>query len=84
MQKRAVVLEPHERQNYAVLQQLRTIRNDKLAKRKAKNAERKAAMLKRRAKEEEVANAGKREVRKKRHAKEGAAAMRAKKKGRFE
>jgi hypothetical protein len=36
MQKRAVVLEPGERQDYAVMQQLRTIRNEKLAKRKAK------------------------------------------------
>lgn len=83
MKKRAVVLEPHERETYAVLQQLRTLRNDKLAKRKAKNAERKAAMIKRNEKEE-VEKAGRnKEVMKKRYATEGAAAERAKKKTRF-
>lgn len=34
-QKRAVVLEPHERKTYQLLQQLNTIRNDKSKKRNA-------------------------------------------------
>lgn len=83
LKKRAVVLEPHERETYAVLQQLRTLRNDKLAKRKAKNAERKANMEKRHAKEEAEKNERNKEVKKRRYAMEGAAAERAKKKSRF-
>lgn len=83
LKKRAVVLEPHERETYAVLQQLRTLRNDKLAKRKVKNAERKANMEKRHAKEEAEKNSRNKEVKKRRYAMEGAAAERAKKKSRF-
>jgi len=83
LKKRAVVLEPHERETYAVLQQLRTLRNDKLAKRKAKNAERKANMEKRHAKEEAEKNERNKEMKKRRYATEGAAAERAKKKSRF-
>lgn len=36
-QKRAVVLEPHERKAYALIQQLNTIRNEKMKKRNEQN-----------------------------------------------
>ena len=40
--KRAVVMEPQERKMYTMMQQARTIRNDKVKKRKAKKVEKKA------------------------------------------
>ena len=36
-QKRAVVLEPHERKAYTLIQQLNTIRNEKMKKRNEQN-----------------------------------------------
>jgi ribosome biogenesis protein BMS1 len=40
--KRAVVMEPKERKMYTMMQQARTIRNDKVMKRKAKKMEKRA------------------------------------------
>lgn len=40
--KRAVVMEPQERKMYTMMQQARTIRNDKVLKRKAKKMEKRA------------------------------------------
>jgi len=42
MTKRAVVMEPQERKMYTMMQQARTIRNDKVKKRKAKKVEKRA------------------------------------------
>jgi ribosome biogenesis protein BMS1 len=42
MQKRAVVLEPEERKAQSVIQQIRAVRKDQVARRREKQSERKA------------------------------------------
>ncbi|KAJ7644258.1 GTP binding protein [Roridomyces roridus] len=53
MQKRAVVMEPEERKAVALLQQIRALRKDQVAKRKEKKNEKKAEHRKKVEKEEE-------------------------------
>lgn len=52
LQKRAVVMEPEEKKAIALLQQIRALRKDQVAKRKEKQGERKAAHREKVAKEE--------------------------------
>lgn len=52
LQKRAVVMEPEERKAVALLQQMRALRKDKVAKRKEKKEERKVERRKKLEKEE--------------------------------
>ena len=52
MQKRAVVLEPEEKKAIALLQQIRALRKDQVAKRKVKQSERKDIHRKKVEKEE--------------------------------
>lgn len=52
LQKRAVVLEPEEREALALLQQMRALRKDKVAKRKEKKDEKKEERLKKLEREE--------------------------------
>jgi len=47
LQKRAVVLEPEERKAIAILQQMRALRKDQVARRREKQSERKVAHRKR-------------------------------------
>jgi len=63
-----------------MMHQLRTIRNDKTAKRKAKQHERMAEMLKRKAAEESRRTASQKSVKRRRYALEGAKADREKRK----
>ncbi|KAJ6512113.1 GTP binding protein [Mycena vitilis] len=56
MQKRAVVMEPEERKAVALLQQIRALRKDQVARRKEKKTEKKAAHNKKVEKEEEKKN----------------------------
>ncbi|KAJ3120346.1 Glycoside hydrolase 2 (Mannanase, beta-galactosidase) [Nowakowskiella sp. JEL0407] len=51
--KRAVIMEPQEKRVYSLIQAINTVKNDKIAKRKAKQAEKKSEYLRKRAKEEE-------------------------------
>ncbi|KAK7048222.1 hypothetical protein R3P38DRAFT_2868069 [Favolaschia claudopus] len=53
MQKRAVVMEPEERKAVALLQQIRALRKDQVARRKEKKTEKKATHQKKVEKEEE-------------------------------
>ncbi|KAJ7043945.1 GTP binding protein [Mycena alexandri] len=53
MQKRAVVMEPEERKAVALLQQIRALRKDQVARRKEKKSEKKAVHQKKVEKEEE-------------------------------
>ncbi|KAF7365371.1 hypothetical protein MVEN_00409400 [Mycena venus] len=53
MQKRAVVMEPEERKAVALLQQIRALRKDQVARRKEKKGEKKVAHQKKAEKEEE-------------------------------
>ncbi|KAJ7288551.1 GTP binding protein [Mycena rebaudengoi] len=53
MQKRAVVMEPEERKAVALLQQIRALRKDQVARRREKKGEKKAEHQKKVAKEEE-------------------------------
>jgi ribosome biogenesis protein BMS1 len=53
MQKRAVVMEPEERKAVALLQQIRALRKDQVARRKEKKNEKKVAHQKKAEKEEE-------------------------------
>lgn len=50
MQKRAVVLEPEEKKAITILQQIRALRKDQVARRKEKQAERKEGYKKKMAK----------------------------------
>ena len=52
MQKRAVVLEPEEKKAIALLQQIRALRKDQVARRKDKQSERKEVHRKKVEKEE--------------------------------
>jgi ribosome biogenesis protein BMS1 len=53
MQKRAVVMEPEERKAVALLQQIRALRKDQVARRKEKKNEKKAVHAKKAEKDEE-------------------------------
>eukprot|EP01052_Picozoa_sp_SAG31_P002471 SAG31_NODE_87_length_26728_cov_40.161591_22_plen_85_part_00 len=64
--------------------QIRTIRNDKLAKRKIKNNEKRAALQAKQAKAAEDKAREDRAVRKQRYIKEGKAEQRERKRARFE
>eukprot|EP00271_Cylindrocystis_brebissonii_P019000 TRINITY_DN5589_c0_g2_i1.p1 TRINITY_DN5589_c0_g2~~TRINITY_DN5589_c0_g2_i1.p1 ORF type:complete len:770 (-),score=259.46 TRINITY_DN5589_c0_g2_i1:710-2980(-) len=66
-QKRAVVLEPSERKLYTLVQQLNTIRNEKVKKRKVANATRNAAHKKKKAAEEVLSKVRRREERRDRY-----------------
>lgn len=63
--KRAVVLDGHEKQVYALMQRANTIRNDKVEKAQAKKQQQLAVLVKRRQKEDAVREAKAREDRKK-------------------
>lgn len=52
MQKRAVVMEPEEKKAVALLQQIRALRKDQVARRKEKKSEKKAAHVKKVEKED--------------------------------
>ena len=54
MQKRAVLLEPHEQKEYALMQSINTIKNAKEAKRKEKQSQARAAYMKKKALVEKV------------------------------
>jgi ribosome biogenesis protein BMS1 len=69
--KRAVVMEPEERKMHTMMQQARTIRNDKVKKRKAKNAEKFAKRQKIRERESAKFEGQQREVKKKKYIKAG-------------
>ncbi len=69
-----------ERKVKAMMHQLRTIRNDKTAKRKAKQAERMSEMVKRKAVDDDKRSASLKVVKRRRYALDGAKADRAKKK----
>ncbi|KAK9132178.1 hypothetical protein Scep_011706 [Stephania cephalantha] len=62
-QRRAVVREPHERKVHALVQHLQLIRNEKMKKRKIKEAEKRKAHTAEQAKTEEVLRKRRREVR---------------------
>lgn len=64
MQKRAVVLEPEEKKAIALLQQIRALRKDQVARRKEKQNERKEVHRKKVAKEEAKAHEKEKEKRK--------------------
>lgn len=66
LQKRAVVMEPEEKKAIALLQQIRALRKDQVAKRKEKKKETKEARKKKLEKEEEKKNE-KEKTRKKEH-----------------
>ena len=64
MQKRAVVMEPEEKKALALLQQMRALRKDQVARRKEKQNERKEVHRKKVAKEEAKAHEKEKERRK--------------------
>ncbi|THH03859.1 hypothetical protein EW145_g5948 [Phellinidium pouzarii] len=64
MQKRAVVLEPEEKRAITILQQVRALRKDQIARRREKQEERRAVHRKRVAKEEEKKGEKEKEKRK--------------------
>lgn len=66
LQKRAVVMEPEEKKAIALLQQIRALRKDQVAKRKEKKKETKEARKKKLEKEDEKKNE-KEKTRKKEH-----------------
>ena len=70
-QKRAVVLEPHERKAYTLVQQLNAIRNEKARKRNESSDRRRKERTKRQAKDNERRADASKEERKKRYVAEG-------------
>lgn len=64
MQKRAVLLEPEERKAIALMQQIRALRKDQVARRKEKQGERKEVYRKKAEKEEAKKNEKEKEKRK--------------------
>jgi ribosome biogenesis protein BMS1 len=64
MQKRAVVMEPEEKKAVALMQQIRALRKDQVARRHAKKDEKKAERQKRLDKEEERKSEKEKEKRK--------------------
>ncbi|KAJ7542996.1 hypothetical protein O6H91_09G021300 [Diphasiastrum complanatum] len=71
--RRAVVLEPHERKVYTLVQQLQTIRNEKAKKRKQQQEKRKQAYDSQKARDEELRKKNQQEERRKRYREEGIA-----------
>eukprot|EP00898_Chlorokybus_atmophyticus_P007768 jgi/Chlat1/7993/Chrsp7S07775 len=69
--RRAVILEPHEKRAYTLLQQLNTLRNYKAEKRKEQQARRRGEYEKKKAKEDAVRNEHSKAIRKKRYRMEG-------------
>eukprot|EP00850_Spirogloea_muscicola_P005302 SM000024S07764 [mRNA] locus=s24:352099:356569:- [translate_table: standard] len=69
-QRRAVVLEPHQRHMYTLIQQLNTLRNEKVRKRKEQQTKRKEAYEARKAKEEVSNKLRRREERRDRYREE--------------
>lgn len=65
--RRAVVMEPHERKVHALVQHLQLIRNEKMKKRKLKEEEKKKAHEAEKAKEEQLSKKRKREERRDRY-----------------
>ncbi|ORY01638.1 DUF663-domain-containing protein [Basidiobolus meristosporus CBS 931.73] len=76
LQRRAVVLEPHEKRIYSLMQQIQTLKKDKDRKRKLKQAERKEVHKKKVAKEEEKYNERQKRDRREFFKKEGLAQKR--------
>ena len=72
-QRRAVVRDKDEKKLATMVQQLNTIRNEKVAKREAQQAVRRAARAKAQGKEDEWRNALKKDAAKKRHRERGKA-----------
>ncbi|CAM6115965.1 unnamed protein product [Calypogeia fissa] len=72
--KRAVVLEPHERKVFTLVQQLNTIRKEKAKKRKEQNDKRRKVHELKLSKDEEASKLRQREVRRKRYREEAAQA----------
>lgn len=68
--RRAVVLEPHERKVHALVQQLQTIRKDKVKKRKLQHEEKRKAYELKKEKDEQIAKRRQREERRKRYREE--------------
>eukprot|EP00897_Mesotaenium_endlicherianum_P009003 jgi/Mesen1/8130/ME000437S07225 len=66
-QKRAVVLEPGDRKMYTLVQQLNTIRNDKVKKKKEQNAKKKVVYEKKKAVDEAARHLRQREERRDRY-----------------
>lgn len=64
LQKRAVVMEPEEKKAIAIMQQIRALRKDQVARRKEKQSERKEVKKKKLAKEEEKKESKEKEKRK--------------------
>jgi ribosome biogenesis protein BMS1 len=69
--KRAVVMEAHEKKKFTFVQAVNTIRNEKRAKRKEKNAERRVAKTKELAKKEEQLEASRKARKRQQHRAEG-------------
>ncbi|KAE8717907.1 Ribosome bioproteinsis protein BMS1-like protein [Hibiscus syriacus] len=65
--RRAVVMEPHERKVHALVQHLQLIRNDKMKKRKLKEEQKRKEVEAQRAKEEQVLRKRRREERQERY-----------------
>lgn len=65
--RRAVVMEPHERKLHALVQQLRLIRNDKMKKRKLKEDQKKKELEVQKSKDEQVSRKRQREERQERY-----------------
>ncbi|CBI17233.3 unnamed protein product, partial [Vitis vinifera] len=65
--RRAVVMEPHERKVHALVQHLQMIRNEKMKKRKLKETEKRKRFEAEKAKEEQVSRKRQREERKERY-----------------
>ncbi|XP_057840346.1 uncharacterized protein LOC131050177 isoform X2 [Cryptomeria japonica] len=68
--RRAVVMEPHERKVHTLVQQLQTIRNEKIKKRKLQHQEQRKAYELKKAKDEQVTKRRQREERRKRYREE--------------
>eukprot|EP00585_Thalassiosira_rotula_P006366 CAMPEP_0196150160 /NCGR_PEP_ID=MMETSP0910-20130528/31242_1 /TAXON_ID=49265 /ORGANISM="Thalassiosira rotula, Strain GSO102" /LENGTH=371 /DNA_ID=CAMNT_0041413227 /DNA_START=13 /DNA_END=1128 /DNA_ORIENTATION=+ len=71
LSKRAVVMEADEKKKYTFVQAVNTIRNDKQAKRKEKNAERRLAKSKETAKQDEKLEASRKARKRQQHRADG-------------
>ena len=80
LEKRAVPMEPDEKRKHTLLRMVNTMRNDKLQKRKEKQAERTAKLQKKLAKVQEFFQPHHQEERKRKFATRDAAAARAQRK----
>lgn len=68
--RRAVVMEPHERKVHALVQHLQLIRNEKIKKRKLKEEEKKKSHQAEKAKEEQISRKRQRDERRERYCQE--------------